>query len=93
MKKSNLFLSMSLMLGMFFVSLEAEDKLNDKTNTKKVTVQEDKALTDEKFNIMERDENEDSDTLAIPFDDSEVEDEEEIDRIEDKNEFNLPKGR
>lgn len=36
----------------------------------------------ERFQIMEANQNEDTDTLAIPLDSSEVEDEEEIDRLE-----------
>ena len=44
----------------------------------------------EKFNIMWRDQNADTDTLAIPYDDSEVEDEEELDRAMRRNAFDLP---
>lgn len=40
------------------------------------------AKNKERFDVMKVDENEDTDTLAIPLDSSEVEDEEEIDRLE-----------
>ena len=39
---------------------------------------------------MMRDQNESTDTLAIPFDDSEIEDEEEINRDEKRKLFQIP---
>lgn len=45
----------------------------------------------EEYNLLKRDQIDTTDTLAIPFDDSEVEDEEEVNRIEGKDLFNLPK--
>lgn len=42
------------------------------------------------YNILKRDQIDVTDTLAIPLDDSEVEDEEEVNRIEGKDLFNLP---
>jgi uncharacterized protein YabE (DUF348 family) len=49
--------------------------------------------TEEKFDIMRRNEIDSTDALAIPFDDSEVEDEEEINRAEKKQVFPLPHSR
>lgn len=43
-----------------------------------------KQSVDEKFDVIEEDETDDTDPLAIPFDESEVEDEEQIDRMEGK---------
>jgi len=45
------------------------------------------------YNIMKKDQIDNSNTLAIPFDDSEIEDEEEINRDERKNTFSLPRSR
>lgn len=48
---------------------------------------------EDEYDILERDEIDDTDTLAIPFDDSEVEDEEQIDLDEKKDVFHLPHSR
>lgn len=48
------------------------------------------APAQEKYNIMHRDQVDPTDTLAIPFDESEIEDEEQIDLDEKKDVFNLP---
>lgn len=47
----------------------------------------------EEYNILKRDQVDTTDTLAIPYDDSEVEDEEEVDRIEGKDLFRLPEAK
>ena len=83
MKTIKFCLTLSFILSL--CSLQAASNATGAAQTKE------HALTDEKFNLMERDENEDSDTLAIPFDDSEVEDEEEINEAEKKEVFPLPK--
>lgn len=46
----------------------------------------------ERQDIMNRDQMSDSDTLAIPFDESEMEDEEEINTIEKKEVFAIPRA-
>lgn len=51
------------------------------------------AVEEEEYELMDRDQVDNSNTLAIPFDDSEVEDEEEVDRIEGKDLFKLPHSR
>jgi hypothetical protein len=98
MKKINFCFFTALFLLGF--SLTLDGAFNDKNDPKDATTKnpsnsslnhEDSSATHKKFNLMERDENEDSDTLAIPFDDSEVEDEEEIDAGEKKNVFDLPR--
>ena len=43
--------------------------------------------------IMKTDERDNTDALAIPLDSSEIEDEEQINRLEDKNVFNIEKGQ
>lgn len=48
------------------------------------------ASTQEKFNLMERDEKNGTDALAIPFDESEIEDEQQINMDEKKDVFQLP---
>lgn len=47
----------------------------------------------EKYDIIKRDQIDSTDTYAIPLDDSEVEDEEELNRIENKQVFPLPQRR
>ena len=85
MKKINYTL-MSLVLLAFAFSLEAA---SERSNGQNAGNKRD-GSTQEKFDIMERNQNEDTDTLAIPLDDSEVEDEEEIDYAEGEDEFDLP---
>jgi hypothetical protein len=48
--------------------------------------------TNEKYEILRRDQIDTTDTLAIPFDDSEVEDEEEVNRAEKREVFDLPRA-
>ncbi|WP_042281795.1 hypothetical protein [Candidatus Protochlamydia sp. R18] len=48
---------------------------------------------DAKYEIMRRNGIDDTDVLAIPLDDSEVEDQEEVNRIEKKEVFALPHSR
>ena len=45
---------------------------------------------EEKVDLIKRDQIDNTDTLAIPFDDSEIEDEEEINHLEQKKVFDLP---
>ena len=47
----------------------------------------------EKSNIIMRDQIDNTDVYAIPFDDSEVEDEEEINRLEKREVFPLPHSK
>ncbi|MBA2369547.1 MAG: hypothetical protein H0V82_11070 [Candidatus Protochlamydia sp.] len=49
--------------------------------------------TQEKYDILNRDQIDNTDVYAIPFDDSEVEDEEELNRLEKKEVFPLPHSR
>ncbi len=46
--------------------------------------------TKQKDEIMLRDQIDTTDSLAIPLDDSEIEDEEEVNRAEKKQVFNIP---
>lgn len=47
----------------------------------------------EKYKIMKDDNIENSDVLAIPLDDSEIEDEEEINFSQKREEFQLPQSK
>jgi hypothetical protein len=49
-----------------------------------------KGSANEQYDIMRRDEIDTTNTLAIPLDTSEVEEEEEINRAEQRNVFSLP---
>ena len=48
---------------------------------------------DEKVNLMKRDQIDNSDVYAIQLDNSEIEDEEEINKLEGKNVFDLPQSK
>jgi hypothetical protein len=50
-------------------------------------------VTEQKYQIMKRDQIDNTDALAIPSDDSEVEDEEDINQMENHEVFSLPKSR
>ena len=77
-----------VVLSLALCSLEgAQNQPNPASRSK---IEQENARTQEKFEIMERDEADDTDALAIPFDDSEIEDEEEIDQLEKKNVFSIP---
>lgn len=91
MKQINFCASLGLMLGSLFCSLEGASE--GRVYTTVTSAAQNPSTTQEKFNIMERDQNEDSDALAIPFDESEIEDEEQIDQDEDQDVFNLPHSR
>jgi hypothetical protein len=67
--------------------------VESKAKTPPPGVGEDKNATSEKFDIMRRDERSGTDVFAIPLDESEVEDEEDINEYEKKNVFNLPEKR
>lgn len=95
MKKVNISVLTSLIFGVLFLSSEAAADYHQ-SNTKEGQTfhsinssQEE----DDEYDILERDEIDDTDSLAIPFDDSEVEDEEEIDHLEKKDVFHLPHSR
>lgn len=74
-------------------SLALEAAVADKKTTTEARTSS-SALSDgnpsEKFDIMRRDERSGTDALAIPLDESEVEDEEDINAYEKNNTFNLP---
>lgn len=132
MKKVNLYILLSLTLGMLSLSLEAspnvqsvnstnvhpsaqhstsvhnmdeddedeedwddEDDYDDEDDDEDDYDDEDDDddEDDQHYNIIKRDQVDRTDALAIPLDDSEVEDEEEIDRLERKNTFKLPHSR
>lgn len=64
-------------------SLEAQAKTNQAPSNQS-TRPTDNGKYEEKMRIMEKDEKDDTDIFAIPLDDSEIEDEEELDRLEGK---------
>lgn len=78
MKKMNQYLLMSALFGV--LSFQSEGFAANSANN------------DAKYEILKRDQVDDTDTYAIPFDDSEVEDEEEVNAIEKKEVFKLPKA-
>ena len=94
MKKFNvslLFVSIMLISSyMEGADNKADEKAPVKSNTSKPI---NKAEQAEEYELLNRDQIDNSNTLAIPFDDSEVEDEEEIDRLENKDVFALPHSR
>ncbi len=96
MKKVNIYMLMSLMLSMLSFSLEAASNDSASKQTAHSTARDTTSTAteeDDEYDILERDQIDSTNTLAIPFDDSEVEDEEEIDRDEDRDIFHLPHSR
>ena len=99
MKKVNLYILLSLTLGMLSFPLEGAS--NDQSNQSKTTQlsshpmhqEEEDDDEDEYYDILHRNAIDDTDVLAIPFDDSEVEDEEEIDEDEHSDTFHLPHSK
>lgn len=80
MKKRQVALSlMTLWISTFSMTLQAQ--------------QSNAAKLDEKYDIMKRDQIDETDIYAIPYDDSEVEDEEEINRDEKRDVFPLPHSK
>ncbi|CUI16640.1 hypothetical protein PNK_1017 [Candidatus Protochlamydia naegleriophila] len=71
----------------------AANQANNPANPNRQFDQSQAAKTDARFNIMNRDQADGSDIYAIPYDDSEIEDEEEINRWQKKEVFPLPHSR
>lgn len=87
-------LQLCLIAGFLFVLSAALEGAEPKPAEKAAAPKADnESAIKEKEEILKRNQIDDTDTLAIPFDDSEVEDEEEINRIEGKKVFNLPGPR
>lgn len=84
-------LHLCLIVGFLFVFSTALEGADAKPADKSLSTKE--GTTQEKDEIIKRNQIDDTDTLAIPFDDSEVEDEEEINQLEGKKVFNLPSPR
>lgn len=102
MKKKNLYILLTLTLGVLGFPLEGatnnqpapQTKAPSTSPTAKTTkTHDDVEEEEEEYNIMKRDQIDNTNTLAIPLDDSEIEDEEEIDRAERSNTFPLPHSR
>lgn len=100
MKKINLYGLMAAMVGVFFLPLGAipanqsnTAKEHHSKSTSASAVEDEDEDDEDEYDILERDEVDDTDTLAIPLDDSEVEDEEEINLAEKKEVFHLPHAR
>lgn len=91
MRKLKIYFLMSLMVGLLSLPLEGASNASTHVASKAAAshVQEE----EDEYDIMDRDEIDDTDALAIPFDDSEVEDEEQIDLDEKKDVFHLPHSR
>ncbi|WP_068470836.1 hypothetical protein [Candidatus Protochlamydia phocaeensis] len=88
----------TLALGLLALTMNAEAAIaqSNPSNSNQQAVnrsslrKESDSTTQEKYDIMRRDEIDNTDTYAIPFDESEVEDEQQIDMDEKKDVFPLP---
>lgn len=90
MKNVSLYLIAGFAMGLLSIPLEGASPVSQKGNQPASSrVQEE----DDEYEILRRDNIDNSDVLAIPFDDSEVEDEEQINRDEKKEVFSLPHPR
>ena len=84
----------SIVLGLFFLTSSIVNGASSDNEAEKLTNsarQQEIQVEENEYKILDRNEIDDTDVLAIPFDDSEVEDEEEVNRIEGKELFKLPK--
>lgn len=90
MKKVNFYLSFVLMLGAFFA---LEGVSNNQNHPNAPINSSTSTTTQEKYDLMRRDEIDNTDSLAIPLDESEIEDEEQIDFDDKKEIFPLPQKR
>jgi hypothetical protein len=99
MKKVYIFIFINLILGVLAFPLEgasnssASSKAVHSTNRETTSDRDEEDEDDDEYDLLDRDEIDNSNTLAIPFDDSELEDEEEIDRDEKTDTFYLPHSR
>ncbi len=106
MRKVNLYGLILTMLGVLILPLEAipshdqpHASSEHSASSKSASAfdddddDDDDGDDEDEYDIMERNAIDDTDTLAIPFDDSEVEDEEEINQLEKKEVFQLPRSR
>ncbi len=92
MRKMNLYVLMVLALGVLALPVEGvyhplnrdKERLTDSSHDMNDLEE------DDDYDISERDEIDGTDALAIPLDDSELEDEEEINRAEKREVFQLP---
>lgn len=72
-----------------FISATVPAHSNDNTRQNQAVRPDEHAKAAQRDALMQRDEIDDTDTYAIPLDSSEIEDEEEINRLEQKKVFNL----
>lgn len=93
MKKMTVYLFASLLLCGVFCSLEGVDQPAQAAAPDRAAMNKNAAETKEKDYIMRRDQIDNTDTLAIPLDDSEIEDEEEINQAEKRDVFPLPRAK
>lgn len=84
LKKMTIRLSSILSFLAIASVLEGAEAVQTKSNPAAIN------QTQEKYSIMKRDQVEPTDSLAIPFDESEIEDEEQIDLDDKKDVFDLP---
>lgn len=84
------YLTLIAAIAMTF-GLEGANASNQQQN--QVKTNESNKIENEKYEILKRDQVDSTDTFEIPFGDSEVEDEEEINRAEKKETFKLPPPR
>lgn len=94
MEKCHFYLIASVISGVLFCPVEGVSSYSGQGKDGKQVARDNhhEQLENEKYDIMHRNQIDDTDVLAIPLDDSEVEDEEEINQLEKKEVFDLPKS-
>lgn len=93
MKKMTVYLFASLLMCGVFCALEGVDQPAQTNAPDRATMNKNATETKEKDYIMRRNQIDTTDVLAIPLDDSEVEDEEEINQAEKRDVFPLPHAK
>ena len=92
MKNMTVLFASLLVCGVFCAGEGVDQPAQAKTPDR-ATMNKNAAETKEKDYIIRRDEIDNTDVLAIPLDDSEIEDEEEINQAEKRDVFPLPRGK
>jgi hypothetical protein len=95
MKAIYFFLCAGLILGIStpLQSASHQNKHSSASPAASSTRQAEVDEEEDEYDVMDRDQVDDSDVLAIPFDDSEFEDEEDVNRMEGRDVFNLPQSQ
>lgn len=96
MKKVQYYFSISLFMAFLAhpsIGFSSHQKSNSNSDYAEHKNSKSAENDDDEYDVLDIDEVDDSDIFAIPYDDSELEDEEEINQAEKKEVFKIPSPR